>query len=491
MLKVHLRTIKACTLFVYGQNFSVAQIKVLILEDDLKVLEIIAGVASSQRLKVQTAKTLSEAIVLVENGGEYDIWFMDQQLPDGNGDTLFDLAKTLNPMPVTIICTAFPDLAQAVRLTQQGLFYYMSKPFTVLELEEVFQRVRAHLTVATGTSSVHGVVTSSLAMHKVTQALKMAALYPSSVVLLSGETGTGKEVCARLLHTLTHGEKSSVPFVSLNCAAIPHNLVESEMFGAEKGAYTGAIKERSGLVEAASGGTLFLDEIGELSIEVQAKFLRFLETREYRRVGSIKQLHFTGRLVVATHRDLKKEVKAGRFREDLFYRLDVLNVHLPPLRERKEDIIPLAQFFLSTISNEMGRSQPVIPDSDYKLLSEEPLPGNVREVRNLIERALLSVTPDTMVLPLNLFKSKELVSKKSEELAAPLNWIEFLPQETGELGRMEFFEKELVLHALGLFKGNLSKAAKWLGLSRQQVYRKLEAIDKKLPTQELLSEERE
>lgn len=454
------------------------QLRALILEDDPRVLQIISDVGSKEGFKIQPLRTLSEALALVENGGVSDVWFMDQQLPDGIGETLFDLARTINPMPVTIMCTAFPDLAQAVRLTQQGLFYYLRKPFTTNELAEVFQRARRQLTLGSGSSSVQGLVARSVAMHKVTQALKMAANYPASVVLLSGETGTGKEVCARLLHTLTYGSQETAPFLSLNCAAIPHDLVESEMFGAEKGAYTGAVRERRGIVEAANGGTLFLDEIGELSIDVQAKFLRFLETRDYRRVGSTKQLRFNGRLIVATHRDLKKEVKEGRFREDLFYRLDVLNVHLPPLRERKDDIIPLAQFFLKSISNDMERLQPTILDSDYALLMQEPLPGNVREIRNLIERALLSITPETMVLPLNLFKGKDTVTKERDEPASDKSWIEYLPSETGNLGRMDFVEKELTLHALRLFQGNVSKAAKWLGMSRQQVYRKMDVLDK-------------
>lgn len=455
-----------------------SKIKALVLTDDLRIQEIISDVGSKYDFEIIAQKTVGGAMELIGDGARPDVWFIDQQLSDGNGDTLFDWAHKITPAPVTILCTAFPDLSQAVRMTQKGLFHYMKKPFSISELKEIFQRVKQQVLLSSGAPGFEGLVARSPAMSKVIHALKMASIYPSSVVLLTGETGTGKDACARLLHDLTYAKEMAAPFVAFNCAAIPNELVESEMFGSEKGAYTGSIRERRGLVDAAQRGTLFLDEVGELSLEIQAKFLRFLETREYRPIGSSMQLHFNGRLIVATHRDLKKEVKAGRFREDLLYRLDVLNVHLPPLRERPEDIIPLAKLFLKSISEKMSRSQPLISDLDYATLAREPLPGNAREIRNLIERALLSVPPDIMHLNLKFLNAPCPVEGYLEETTSTSGWINFFPQDMEGLGRMEYVEKQMVIYAMDLFHGNISKVSKWLGMSRQQVYRKINKISK-------------
>jgi len=463
------------------------KIKVLILEDDPQVRNIFISAVQEVDMDSLALGTFQDAFNAVEKGYRPEILVLDNQLPDGVGEDFFELSRNFVPQPLTLMFTAYPEIANVVRLTQKGLFDYNRKPFSVLELKNILLKAKARIASGSENILVDGMVAESPDTQKIVKALQFAGRYKNSVVLLTGETGTGKEACAKLLHKFTYPKEEGEPFLSLNCSAVPSELVETELFGAEKGAYTGAVKVRKGLVESANGGTLFLDEIGEMPLSLQAKLLRFLENREYRRVGSDLISRFSGRLIMATHRNLREEVKAGKFREDLFYRLDVLNIHLPPLRSRPSDIIPLALLFLKNICQEMGRPTPEIVESDLRALEKELLPGNVREIRNIIERALLSTPIELKFLALGLSHKPEVLTTAPAETSSAVSWIEFLPTSSPEGGRMAFVERELVAYAMTLYRGNISKAAKWLGISRQQVYRKLAAATE--DTMELKSPE--
>jgi len=289
-------------------------------------------------------------------------------------------------------------------------------------------------------------------------------------VLLTGETGTGKDLAAQLLHRLTYPGKDA-PFVPVNCAALPAEILESELFGAERGAYTGAEKRRAGLASSAAGGTLFLDEIAEVPLPLQAKFLRLLESREFRALGSTEPQQFTGRFVAATNKSLGDEVKAGRFREDLLYRLGVFVVELPPLKRRRSDIAGMAELLLGQLARKYNRDKPLLKPDDLSALLTHDFPGNARELRNILERSLLK-TPDD-----------------SRWLCADLNWLQRAPAvfqadlaQTAAnseplkrtLTPIEEQEYRLIRQTLGQNQGGIRRTAARLGMSPQALLRRLE-----------------
>jgi transcriptional regulator with PAS, ATPase and Fis domain len=306
-------------------------------------------------------------------------------------------------------------------------------------------------------------------MCDVMQQLKQAARHGAATVLLSGETGTGKDVSARMLHKLTFG-KTAAPFIAVNCAAIPGDMFEAELFGAERGAYTGADKKRLGLVAAAQGGSLFLDEVGEVPVALQSKLLRFVESRQFRALGSTDDQAFTGRVVAATNRQLADEVKAGRFREDLLFRLDVLAVELPPLRRRKEDVPGLTELLLTQLARKYERTKPMLKPEDIAALTGYEFPGNVRELRNILERSLLKTPDDARWLKLDdhwrANKTTAQSSTTSVESAPAPNERDLAPLEAQEY--------RMIGAALREANGGIRRAAAKLGLSPQALLRRLE-----------------
>jgi DNA-binding NtrC family response regulator len=309
----------------------------------------------------------------------------------------------------------------------------------------------------------------SPAMREVVQQLRQAARHPASTVLLTGETGAGKDVAARLLHELTYPE-GTAPYIAVNCAAVPAEMFESELFGAERGAYTGSEKRRSGLVGAAAGGTLFLDEIAEVPLALQPKLLRLLEAREYRTLGSAEGQTFSGRFVAATNRNLRDEVKAGRFREDLLYRLDVFALELPPLRRRRSEIPALAEMLLGQLAAKYGRTKPLLRPEDLAALSKHEFPGNVRELRNVLERSLLKTAEESRWLALDL---NWLQRSAPVPAAAPPEPSTESPPER-ELTPIEAQEYRLIRQTLGETNGGIRRAAAKLGMSPQALLRRLE-----------------
>ena len=413
----------------------------------------------------------------------FDLVLLDNHLPDGKGYDFFNTIARRNPDAPVVMITGVPDLSEAVSLTRNGLFEYLTKPISVEALTACLERTKLRMRARTEPASAAEWFGESAATRAVLQQLVQAAKHATSTVLLTGETGAGKDLAARLLHQLSF-PKPGAPFIAVNCAALPAEMFESELFGAERGAFTGADKKRGGLVAAAAGGTLFLDEIAEVPLALQGKLLRLLEAREYRALGSTETLPFTGRLVTATNKILADEIKAGRFREDLLYRLDVFCVELPPLRKRRADIPGLAELLLAQLAKKYDRAKPLLTPEDLAKLSAHDFPGNVRELRNVIERSLLK-TPDEAkwlsldVNWLNRNVAAEVTRRMPEDAQTPPPHVggyvasEPLPAERN-LSPLEAQEYRLIRDTLRAANGGIRRTATKLGMSPQALLRRLE-----------------
>jgi DNA-binding NtrC family response regulator len=369
--------------------------------------------------------------------------------------------------------TGAPELSQAVELTRNGLFDYLTKPLSADDFSALLRRVKLRLRQPLTEMYSESLLGSSAVIAETVAQLGQAARHADATVLLAGETGTGKEVAARLVHRLTFGDRAAkAPFVALNCPNVPADIFEAELFGSERGAYTGADRRRTGLADAAEGGTLFLDEIGEIPVALQPKLLRFLESREYRALGATDVRRFTGRLIAATNRILAEEVRAGRFREDLMYRLDVFSIRLPALREHPSDLDQIAEGLLTQLCEKYGRSRPSLRASDLAALKAYSFPGNVRELRNLLERSLLRSPDRATQLSMDLawLKSRE---KSTFSAAQPLQ-SSSLAQSNRQLSALEQQEYDLIARTLALENGGIRRAATKLGLTHQALLRRLQ-----------------
>ncbi len=367
----------------------------LLVDDDRAFSSVAAAALQREGLPVTVAHSLHEARKVWSSKG-FDLVVLDRRLPDGDGLEALAELKTQLPNAMVVMVTAHGDIASAVEAMRLGAADYLAKPIELSDL--VFKarravdelRLRERLQHVEGTLSTRRnlVRPRSPVMRQVVETLeRIATTSPRSPVLLLGETGSGKEALAWHLHQ--HGFGAAMPFIQLNCAALPESMAESELFGHERGAFTDARSTRRGMVELASRGTLFLDEVGELSAPLQAKLLTFLDGGRFRRLGGSTELTSTARVVAATNRDLSRQVAEGRFREDLWFRLSVFRIEVPPLRARREDVQPLATELLRRLASEQGRRQvPTLSASALAQLERYAFPGNVRELRNILERAL-------------------------------------------------------------------------------------------------------
>lgn len=452
----------------------------LIVEDDAGFASLEARVVREAGGEPVWCATLHEAARALAQR-RFDLVLLDNHLPDGRAFDWYDTLCRRDPQLPVVGITGLPDLAQAVALTRNGLFDYLVKPVDASALAAVLERVRRRRPPAPGgiEAPVWG---DTPVMRAVREQLAAAARHRVTTVLLTGESGTGKEVAARELHRMSFGARAGeVPFLAVNCAAVPAEMFEAELFGAERGAYTGAERRRAGLAEAAQGGTLFLDEIGEVPLLQQAKLLRFLESREFRPLGSTEARAFTGRLVAATNRDLRAEVATGRFREDLLFRLEVCTVRLPPLRERRADIPALVEQVLAGLARRYERTTPWVRPEDLERLQQHHFPGNIRELRNILERSLLR-TPEGhrwLVLdPTGLEPARPPVASGGpsvhDERTAPHEEAEPLPPERQELTLLEAQEYRLIRRTLRETHGGIRRAAARLGISPQALLRRLE-----------------
>ncbi|MEY4034123.1 MAG: hypothetical protein RL492_1317 [Verrucomicrobiota bacterium] len=444
---------------------------VLIVDDEKHTRE---GLRAALEDKYETfvAKDAAEAARLMQDVPP-DAVLTDLRMAGEDGMAVIDRALKLSPQPVCLMMTAYGDVETAVQAMSRGAYWFMQKPVDLRQVELLLQRgLKARATEKEVTVlktrldrkfSLGEVVGSSAALQHAIEQVRSVATSNATVLLL-GETGTGKELFAQMIHQASPRAKG--PFMAVHCAAIPANLLESELFGHEKGAFTGANERRVGRFESADGGTLFLDEIGEIDATTQIKLLRFLETRSVERLGSHKPIPLDLRLVCATNRDLQQMVKEGKFREDLYYRLSVVPLRMPPLRERTDDIPLLLAHYLKRFAAENNLSEVRLSADALAVLARYPWPGNIRELRNTCEN--LAVLRAGKVLT-----AADLDPRYVQPLSASGGLRPTLPATTGSVFDKEQNEKELLKQALASASGNRTKAAELLGISRRTLHRKL------------------
>jgi len=452
----------------------------LVLEDDAAFAVMTLQVLREEGIEATHCRTLAEAKTATAKQA-FDLMLLDNHLPDGQAYDFYDQLSRRNPDAPIIMITGLPDLSEAITLTRNGLFDYLTKPVETDVLVACLRRARLRMRQAgEAGDSDFAFFGDSPAMRGLLQQLGQAARHPAATVLFTGESGSGKDIAARMLHRLTFGERAqAAPYVALNCAAVPGDMFEAELFGAERGAYTGADKRRPGLVAGAQGGTLFLDEIAEVPMASQAKLLRFLEGREFRPLGATASENFTGRLVAATNKSLRAEVQAGKFREDLLFRIEVFTIEIPPLRQHREDIPQLAEHLLRQLATKYGRRSPVLRADDFAVLQAHDFPGNVRELRNILERAWLRTPEDSRWLALDWAwlkgaGSRPPVAPSPAPTTPPALPDETLPLERAELTPLEAQEYRMIRSALHECKGGIRRAAAKVGLSPQALLRRLE-----------------
>jgi two-component system response regulator PilR (NtrC family) len=437
--------------------------RILVVDDEQSMREFLEIFFRREGFDVVTTGEVDSALVAIE-ADDFDVVISDVRMPGRSGLDLLQVVKEISPETVVIMITAFATTETAIAAMKQGAYDYVTKPFKVDELRLVVEkalekklltlenrRLRTELRTQLKSRSLVG---TSSAMQKVYDLIAQVAGTKTNV-LIGGDSGTGKELVARAIHD--QSERRGQPFVAVNCGAIPENLLESELFGHVKGAFTGAVQNKAGLFEMADGGTLFLDEVGELPPALQVKLLRVIQDKTLRRVGGTGDHRVDVRIVAATNRKLEEEISSGRFRDDLYYRLNVIQISLPPLRERMEDVPLLMQHFIEKYSSEEGKEVQSISDAAMDRILAYDFPGNVRELENMIERSV-ALCRDGVVGPENL--PPAILAPKKEET------LNRLPPEGGSLEEMvNDFERSLLGEALERSGGVKKKAAALLGIS--------------------------
>jgi DNA-binding NtrC family response regulator len=462
---------------------------ILVVDDEPFVLELVSNSLEQEGYQVFCATRGQEALHLSEQE-HIDLAILDYSLPDLCGADLYRQLRAGNPELPVIFLTGHPNLETAVDLMKEGVRDYLTKPFSPSELAQQIGSILMTLDTppkisATRAKSNAGpaeyLLGDSEKMHAIDSQIQNLLRYPDTTVLITGPTGTGKSAVARRIHELTWGNRA--PVVDIDCSTIPRELCESELFGHEKGAFTGAYRAKQGLFESAGHGTAFLDEIGELDLPLQAKFLRVLEARQFKRVGGHAVLPMSARVIAATNRSLPDLVKMGRFREDLYFRLNVFEIFMPALKDRGDDILTLAHHFREHFSVRYGKNINTFSQAALEFLRKYDFPGNVRELRNMIERAIIN-SSDGPVAAASLIPLGFSLAPPPEIPALQLiqTFSSTQPPKTHDpftTYNLAAHEREKVQGALAAANGNKSKAAKLLGLSRTAFYRRLQ---KHLPT---------
>jgi two-component system, NtrC family, response regulator AtoC len=444
---------------------------VLVVDDEPLIRWSLVNRLKEEGYRTAEAGTANEAVAQHRDG--VDLVLLDFALPDANGLAVLKQIKESDPDTLVIMLTANTEVGVAVEAMKSGAFHYANKPFDLdeimvlvekaLETTQLRREVRVLRARQAQPYSPASIVGESPTMKSVRALLERIASSPASTVLLTGESGTGKD-----LHYSSN--RASKPFMNITCSALPETLLESELFGHERGAFTGADRQKRGLIESADGGTVFLDEIGEMVPLLQAKLLRFLEEKSFKRVGGSQDIKVDVRVVAATNRSLQEEVKKGHFREDLYYRLNVMSVALPPLRERKGDIAPLIDYYIDTFNVEFRKRIHGVSPTTMTALEAYPWRGNVRELRNALERAMLLADGNELNeshFPMLAAGDGEL----STAMALPIEGI-----------NLEALERSLVVQALERSSWNQTKAATLLGLNRDQIRYRIEKFELHKPS---------
>ena len=433
--------------------------KILIIEDEESIVKVLSKILKEKDFNVEVAKNKREAIKKLSSQN-FDIILSDYRLPNGNGIEILEFFREKDKITPFIIITAYGSINGAVEALHKGANHYIPKPIDFDNLLKIISfYIQKQEDYENTSDEFAGIIGKSKKMKELFQEISIVSK-SDATVLIEGESGTGKELVARAIHKLS--KRAENPFIAVNCSAIPLELFENELFGHEKGAYTGAVGREVGKIELAGEGTLFLDEVGELPPLAQAKLLRVLQEKEFFRVGGTKLLPMKCRIICATNRNLEEMVEKKEFREDLFYRINVVHLKIPPLRERKEDIPLLVNHFLRKYAQQNEKEIYAIDDSALDVLMEYDWPGNVRELENAIERAVVMCQEGVIKkehLPPRIFKN----SKKESDLSI---------DDLGTTNLLEL-EKKLILKVLEEENWNQTKTAERLGISRKQLRTKM------------------
>jgi two-component system response regulator PilR (NtrC family) len=441
---------------------------ILVVDDESSMREFLEIMLNKEGYQVATAAGGGEAIDLLKKS-DFDLVITDIRMKEIDGLEVLKKCKELHPNTIVILISAYASTSTAVEAMKWGAYDYLPKPFKVSEIKDVIRdaletaeaQESQEMEVRDGTAGInyHGIVGESPEIKKILELLPRIADATSNV-LITGESGTGKELIAKAIHR--ESPRNDKPFVTVNCGSVPETLMESELFGHKKGSFTGATATRNGLFEAAHEGTLFLDEIAELSPPVQVKLLRAVQEKTFKMVGGSDEIRVDVRIISATNRDLERDVMDGKFREDLYYRLNVINIHMPPLRDRPDEIPLLAQHFLEKYSKEMGKDIRKISSFALGILKSYNFPGNIRELENIIERSV-ALESSNIVLP----DSLTLSSFKQTQVRSKADTVSLtLPQEGIDLDNvLGHLEQNLLQQALDRTRGAKQKAAELLGIS--------------------------
>ncbi|RJQ49465.1 MAG: sigma-54-dependent Fis family transcriptional regulator [Nitrospiraceae bacterium] len=438
---------------------------ILVVDDEKNILKVVSMTLKKNNYEVDTARSSEEAIEKF-NHNLYDLMITDLKLPGKTGIDLLEYVKSRNPSIPVIMITAFGTIENAIEAMKKGAFNYLTKPINPDELLTVMKEAiekydlrRENIALKSELKHKYtftNIIGKSTAMQEVFDTIRTVSKTQSNILII-GESGTGKELVAKAIHY--DSNRAEKPFITIDCAAIPSEIMESELFGHEKGSFTGAHEKKIGLLELAQNGTVFLDEIGELDIGLQKKLLRFLQEREILRVGGSSRIKLNVRIIAATNKDLELEVKEKRFREDLFYRLNVITIKMPPLRERKDDILLLANHFIEQLNQIEGKLIKGFEDNVIDVFMKYDWPGNVRELENVAEMSYI-LCPNIMInltyLPSRLQQIVQVEKKPFDQM----NLIET--------------EKRLIISALSKTSWNQSKAADVLGITRKQLRTKMQ-----------------
>ncbi|MFV1956599.1 MAG: sigma-54-dependent transcriptional regulator [bacterium] len=432
--------------------------RILVVDDEYLIRWSLQQKLVEHDFEIFLAASAEEALSIIDREGP-DLILLDIQLPGMSGMDLLRTVKEDDPGCTVVMITASSEINVAVQAMKDGAFDYIPKPFNLDEVRLVVEkaletsRLKEEVTRLKKESASYGFHLFTYRSQKMKEVIRVARKTTSSdatTVLLTGESGTGKDLLAQAIHF--ESSRRDKPFMPVNCTALPRELLESELMGHEKGAFTDAKSMKKGQFELADGGTIFLDEIGDMDLALQAKILRFLESRNFKRVGGVRDIKVNVRIIAATNKNLEEKIKDGMFREDLYFRLNVIPIELPPLRDRLEDVIPLADHFLSEFSGDLGRGVRRITEEAWDAMESYSWPGNVRELKNVIERAIILSTGDNLTLD-------DLRLSESRQMAAG---------EPGTLPTLNLEEMEMALmtRALEETGNNQSSAARLLGITR-------------------------
>ncbi len=450
--------------------------RILIVEDEARMRRLLAMLLSDLPAVFLEAADAETAWDIYRTEGA-ELIITDLKLPGIHGMELLKRVKERDPEVPIIVITAYGTIENAVEAIRIGAFDYVTKPFDeeriracvmkALRVVRLLSEVRYLRMEIESRHNFQNIIGNSAAMCRVLRLAGEVAL-TDTTVLVTGESGTGKELISKAIHF--NSRRSAGPFRAVNCATVPTALLEAELFGYERGAFTGAVGRKPGKFELASGGTLFLDELGDMSLDMQAKLLRVLEEQEFERLGGTRKVRVDIRLIAATNKDLPELIQAGRFREDLYYRINVFPIHIPPLRERKEDIVLLARHFVSQLGEAMGKKDLKLTEEAEAFLHQQRWQGNVRELRNVIERAMILCRGD-LITSRHLLINEPLGDGRSRESSFSKLSERILADGAIDL---EGLEKELIEEALKRTHNNVSQAARLLGLSRATLRYRLE-----------------